>query len=434
MATIGPAGARQSSLRDNNLRLVLQRIVAAHEPPSRAQVAHSTSMTRSTVSRLVDDLVHAGFVNELAPQVGSGPGRPATPLVPSRGKIVALGLQVNTEFIAAVAVDLAGQVLATRRQNGQFVGSNPLAVLGDLGDLARQILGKLPRSTRVVGAGLALPGIVVAGTGRLMRAPNLGWSQVEAGPLLLPMPAKGMSGQPVHLGVRMGNEADFAALTVAQNRPGRSGDLADFVYLAGEVGVGGALVTDGTLAAGRSGLAGEIGHVCVDPNGPACRCGSTGCLEQYVGGDALRREAEAISPAPATAGSTPGSTPGSTAWTPREAVAALVASAKSGDERAEAVLQRASWALSVALGGVVNVVDIPTIVLGGHLGALGAYIKDDLTARLATRVLGSAWSPPRIVIARGVADSDVAGAHGAALAELQTLIANPARWVKSTAD
>lgn len=252
-----------------------------------------------------------------------------------------------------------------------------------------------------------------------MRAPNLGWSQVEAGPLLLPMTATGMGGNPVHLGVRMGNEADFAALTVALAAPGRAGDLADFVYLTGEVGIGGALAIDGRVVRGRNGMAGEVGHVCVDPSGPPCRCGSTGCLEQYVGGEALRREADALSPRASDTGRTP-----------REAVAVLVDLVRAGDPGAQEVLDRASWALSIALSGVVNVVDIPTIVLGGHLGTLGAFIRDDLTARLANRVLGAAWSQPRIVIAHGVANSDEAGAHGAALAELEAVIADPARWVR----
>jgi predicted NBD/HSP70 family sugar kinase len=77
--------------------------------------------------------------------------------------------------------------------------------------------------------------------------------------------------------VWVGNEADLAAGAVAEIAPGRAGRLADFLYVSGGSGVGGAVVVDGEVHTGSRGWAGEIGHVCVDPAGPACGCGSTGC-------------------------------------------------------------------------------------------------------------------------------------------------------------
>ena len=99
---------------------------------------------------------------------------------------------------------------------------------------------------------------------------------------------------------RIGNEADLAARTVAESVPGRPSDLSDFVYLSGEIGIGGAVVVDGRGMAGRHGWAGEIRHVTVDPDGPACPCGSTGCLERYAGKEAILTSAGlAASSAPA---------------------------------------------------------------------------------------------------------------------------------------
>lgn len=514
------SGARQASLREANLRLVLRTIYEAATPPSRADVAAVTGMTRSTVSRLVDDLVKGSFVAELDPPAMSGPGRPATPLVPCAGSIAALGLQINAGFLAAVVVDLTGRVLAQRKERGDFVGSDPAQVLPQLGDLGREVLAQIGPDIRTAGVGLALPGIVASDTGRLLRAPNLGWSEVAVAELLGPLSARGLGQSPTatvvtatvvtgtaatgtdvtaapvtgtavtgrpdappgprgsvddlgaaepddadtdgdtshgptdtgadspvdradaaadprhRLSVRIHNEADYAAWAVAHLGPGRAGELRDFVYLTGEIGIGGAVVVDGHVMTGRHGWAGELGHVCVNPGGPTCRCGSTGCLEQYVGGVALRARAGAGRQA--TDETTDEATDDATdetaddaATDPRQttidASIRLVARARAGDEDARAVLDEATRAIGIALGGVVNVLDIPTIVLGGHLAVLGAEIGDDLADLLASRVLSARWAPPRIVLAHD--EVEEAGALGAAMRELDHVLTDPARWL-----
>ena len=102
----GPPAARQSGLREANLALVLRTVCGAPEPLSRAGVAAATSMTRSTVSRLVDELVGAGVLDELD-RAATGPGRPATPLVPG-SRVLGLGLQVDVGRLAVRVVDLRG--------------------------------------------------------------------------------------------------------------------------------------------------------------------------------------------------------------------------------------------------------------------------------------------------------------------------------------
>src|SRR5690625_1849989 len=92
------AGARQETLREHNISIVLDRIVNAPEPVSRARVAAETGLTRGTVSALVDRLIEARLVTELDPVAASGAGRPAVPLVPARRTVVALGLELNVDY------------------------------------------------------------------------------------------------------------------------------------------------------------------------------------------------------------------------------------------------------------------------------------------------------------------------------------------------
>lgn len=392
------SSARQSSLRESNLALVARTVCASSAPPSRATVATRTSMTRSTVSRLVDDLVAGGVLDELEPATVNGRGRPATPLAAGAG-LAALGLQVNAGFLAARVVDLRGRVVADRVVSDDLVGSDPEQALGRLAQVAADVLSQVPARIRLVGAGLALPGIVTVDEGRLLLAPNLGWSDLRPAPLLDPAALGGLV-------PRIGNEADLAARTVAESVPGSPSDLTDFIYLSGEIGIGGAAVLGGQVMTGRHGWAGEVGHASVDPDGPPCPCGSTGCLERYAGKHAIL----------AAAGLALSSTPQD-----------LADAARSGNPRAQQAVGAAAWALAVVLAGVINVLDIPVVVLGGHLGQIADLLRPDLEHHLRDRTVSARWVPPTIVAATG---DRAPGATGAALLELSRVISHPAPWAQ----
>jgi predicted NBD/HSP70 family sugar kinase len=385
------SGARQSTLRASNLGLVLRTVCAAGQPLSRADVAGATGMTRATAARLVDELVTGGLLDEGERVALPRRGRPATPLLPGSA-FAALGLQVDAGLLAARVLDLRGRIVAERVEDGDFRNSDPAATLPRLGELAAQLQASLPSSLRLVGTGLALPGIVDGDL--LLRAPNLGWSDER--------PADHL---PDDLAPVLGNEADLAARTVAEVAPGRPGPHRDFVYLSGQIGVGGAAVLGGRVMTGSDGWAGEMGHVCVDPDGPACRCGSTGCLEQYAGRHALLTAAGLPLDA-----------------TPRD----LAARVADGDGAATAAVDTAAWALGVALAGVVNVLDIPTVVLGGSLGELADLLGPRVEEHLARRVLSARWRTPTIEPAD---NAPAAGATGAALRALGDVLTDPGRWL-----
>ncbi|MFD0748135.1 hypothetical protein ACFQ1L_44970 [Phytohabitans flavus] len=104
--TDGPV--RQASLREHNLGLVLRQAANAMRPPSRADIAAATSLTRATVSALVDDLIAGGLLTEVGPAPRAGAGRPAAGLVLSASGPAGLGLEINVDYLAACVVDLAG--------------------------------------------------------------------------------------------------------------------------------------------------------------------------------------------------------------------------------------------------------------------------------------------------------------------------------------
>jgi predicted NBD/HSP70 family sugar kinase len=390
------AASRQHTLRERNLRLVARAVYdaaasgAATTPPSRADVAAATGLTRATVSTLVDRLVAARLVAELAPAPAQRAGRPAVPLVPAPRTVVGLGLEVNVDYLGVRVLDLAGDVVAEHVERGAFHDADPGRTLGSLGALAAAAVARVEADgMRVAGARLALPGLVDARTGELEVAPNLGWSSLD------PVPHLGLD-----LPVRVANEAKLAALAEL------AGDVPDsFLYVSGDVGIGAAIVVDRALFLAERGWNGEVGHVVVDPAGPRCTCGAHGCLEQYAGKEAVLRAAGLASDA---------------------AVGDLVTRLQDDDDVARAAVVRAGQALGSALADFVNLTGVSTVVLGGVYTELLPWLAAEVDAGLTERVLAAPFAAPDV---RAAGAGKFAALTGGAREVLRDVVADPASWV-----
>jgi len=387
--------ARQAQMRDQNLAVTLRTVVEASAPLSRAQVATRTGLARATVTGLVDQLVEARLVRELEPTQTQRAGRPAVPLVPQRGTVAGLGLEVNVDYLGVVAIDLSGEVLAEHVELDDLRGSEPGAVLDRLADMTAGVIDGLD-TAHVAGTMLALPGLVDRAGGPLRAAPHLRWRDVDVLGRLTAHPV--LAAHPP----RLANEAKLAARAEARARPGEHEN--SFVYVSGEVGIGGAIVLDGELFAGGRGWSGEIGHIVVD----AFSAGD-GSLEALAGQDAMLR----ASGLPSTS-----------------RLGVLLEALEAGDPRAAAAVERAARALGVALSAVANVVDVGDVVLGGTFGQLFDHVHDEVAARLDELVIFAPWAPLTVSQAR-------AGAYpamvGGALAVLAGVVADPAEWLREQA-
>ncbi|MGP7960129.1 ROK family protein [Sanguibacter sp. A247] len=385
--------ARQGSLRAHNLSLVLGCVLDADGPVSRADLAVTTGLTRATVSALVDSLVAWRVLAEGEPVQTGSAGRPAVPLTPARGTLAGLGLEVNVDYLGVRAVDLAGEILADLVVPGDHHSSDPATVLAELAAHARDVVADLEsRGVDVVGTSLALPGLVDPAADRLRLAPNLGWADVDLAALRDVAPFD-------RLGVTVTNEANVAAVAEWRARSRRE---PSFLYVSGEVGIGSALVHDHAVFGGVRGWAGELGHTTVEPSGPACVCGSRGCLEAYAGKDSLMVAAGLDRLGP---------------------ISDLCAQADAGDPAALAALERGGWALGVALATFVNLTDVAHIVLGGVYGPLTPYLHVHVTEQLEARVLTA--PRPDLVVESSVVGAEAA-MTGGAVEVLRGLIANPA--------
>lgn len=398
-ARTGHIPIRQASLREHNLALVLRAIaVDRHAPaaPSRANLATRTGLSRATVSTLVDELIGAELLTETAPATRGAVGRPSVGLRLNPQGVAALGLEINVDYLAVCVVDLTGAVRHHRVRYADLRSRTPGKVLVQLETLAgRAAADAAEQGLRLAGACLAVPGLVEGALVR--RAPNLDWVDV-------PIPAI-IAGLPV----TVDNESNLGALGELAANPKLP---RSFAYISGEIGIGAGIVVDGELMRGGRGFAGEIGHLTIQPDGPVCRCGARGCLEQYAGQDAIRLAAGR--PAP------PEGIPAG--------VADFAALAAAGNLPMRTALDRAGEAIGVAVAGLVNLLDLGTVVLGGSFAQLEPWLRNGITHEIDRRVLTARWSPVELVASVLGGDAAVRGAAGAVL---RGVVDHPAAWVSS---
>lgn len=389
------SGATNQNLRAHNLSLALRHILANPGAINRAGIAAQTGISRATMSRLVDELIATDLVEESDDKLSTGGrGRPTSVLSPASGTVIALGLQVNISVLGAYLVDLSGNVLARETQDGDFSGSDPQTILRKLARMGRRVLhAGREESTVFLGSALALPGLVSGDT--LVTAPNLGWKNIPFDELTHPL-------HDLHVTL-IANEADLAAFAVAHPRPGVPEGPASFIYVSGEVGIGGGLVINHQPLGGAHGWSGEIGHICVEPQGNVCSCGARGCLETIAGLKALCRAAGLGDEASA-----------------RELTQLAGHSAKAQD-----ALANAGHALGQALAGVVNTVNISQVYLGGLVAETAPYLLPTLHEELETRVLQAPWYAPAIDI---LPSSEDLSLRGGAFQILERVLDDPIHW------
>ena len=258
----------QRAVRRHNLSVVLRQVVE-RGPRSRATIATDTGLNKSTVSSLVSELMDFGLLVERGAEHRGTAGRPGLVVDVARDGVVALGLEVNVDYVAVQATDLAGGSRYKGMEAADNRGRSVDEVLDRLGELARGALLEVQaQGLRPIGATIAVPGLVDISRGELLIAPNLHWSDVP----LVEQLRERIAAPDLQIG--LDNEANLAAL--AELWEGAATGISDFMYCSGEIGVGGGLVLGGELFRGYRGFGGEFGHTTVEHDGLPCACGSRG--------------------------------------------------------------------------------------------------------------------------------------------------------------
>lgn len=394
------AGGEGSSVRQGNVARVVEAL-RIEGPSSQAGLARRTQLSAATINTIVRDL-RADGIAEIQPINGR---ESVVTLSASRGLI--MSVQVNVASIRAALFDFGDRTrhdVVLRLGEGLDVpGGSPDTVVG----MVRQLVfANGLTSSDLAGVAVAMQAPVARATGAITswaRSDMPGWDHV---------PIAAVLAESLGVPVLAENDANLAALAEWTWGSGRGS--TDFLYVMCSSRIGGGLILDGRIHRGGDGLAGEIGHMVVEQNGPVCFCGNRGCLTTFTSERSLLATLEEA------------------AGRSRHSLREVIDNARAGDPACVRVLNEAGRYLGRAFANIAKVVSPNVIAIGGLLGAAGPLVFDGLTSSVEINSMRVASPGIQLRMADIGADATLFGGAAAMLDHLGEGVYALPDWMKQT--
>jgi len=292
----------------------------------------------------------------------------------------AIGVDLGGTNLRIAVVDRDGQLLE-KVTTGTKVVLGRQHVVAEMTDAIRSLTGKFRGTGELLGIGIGVPGIIDMRTGMLRESPNLpGWEDY---------PVQDEIERLLGTTVILENDANVAAF--GEKWLGAARDYDDMAMLTLGTGVGGGIVLGGKIWHGMAGMAGEFGHITVDPNGVSCKCGNVGCVEQYASATAvvrMARETIAKGHAPQLSRASQSD--------PEFSARIIYNLAMQGDEPARDIFRRMGSALGIVLADVVNALNLPIYVIGGGVSSAWDAFSPLMFEELKNRSMVYAATAPEM--------------------------------------
>ncbi|WP_328535618.1 ROK family transcriptional regulator [Streptomyces sp. NBC_00344] len=335
--------------------------VLSRGPLTRAEIARRTTLSAAAVTKAVRPLMEAGYLAEGADEAARPAlGRPANLVRVQAGKALFIGVKVTGDEIIAVLADLRCRIRLARHV--RLTEREPDAVISAITALVRELRTEADGfGVQVRGLGIAVSGDVDRAEGVVRYSPFLEWRDIP-----LAETTETATGLPVTV------DNDVRALTVAEQWFGAGVGLSDFALVTVGAGIGCGLVVHGRVVSGAHGVAGEIGHLSIDPLGPLCHCGNNGCVEAIAADPAILRGVREA------------------AGRPVATAAEALDLARSGDPGVREVYARAGEAIGRAIGSVVNVLGPERVIISGEGLAAHDLFADGIREAFAASAFGTA--------------------------------------------
>ncbi len=384
------------TMRQLNKHTVLQWIYS-HDPASRADIAKVTGLNRATVSSLVDELIADDYIREVGQGNSSGGRRPII-LKFHESTAFSIGVDVQISAIKTVLTDAGGRVVARR-----VTALRPAAhdafrevMLQVIADHIRGIKEACPPSRHgILGAGIALPGMVNYDTGHVHYLPNVDvhdWDFTQA------------LASRVQIPVILDNDANCGAWAQFVRHP-----VESLVFINAGIGVGAGLILAGQLVRGHHGIAGEWGHTTISAMGLLCACGNYGCWELYASERAFARylKEEGV----------PDGDPYAPSFLEGAQRLAGV------DVRYLHAFQELGMYLGVGISNILNALNPRYVIIGGSIAQAAQWILPEVESAVRKRAVGVNKS-----VGVFAADPEMVaiGAAGLAMAKVLPLTPLPA--------
>ncbi|MFD7135464.1 ROK family transcriptional regulator [Streptomyces sp. NPDC059894] len=377
-----PAGGRQG-----NVRRVLEAL-RLNGPSSQAALARRTQLSRATVNSIVKTLREEG-VAETRPVNGR---EFLVALVSRRGAVVAV--QVNVTSLRAALFDFGARArydasVAFEEGTAEEGGEPGLVV-----DMVRSLVSRAGLlSTDLAGVAVGMQAPLARATGAVTS-----WARLQLPAWRDVVVAESLQAE---LGVPVWAENDANLAALAEWTWGSGQGAADFLYAMCSAGVGGGLVIDGRIYRGGDGLAGEIGHMVLEPDGPVCFCGSRGCLTTFVSERSILLALESSGSSHTT-------------------LHGVIDSARRGDPACRRVLYEAGRHLGRAFANTAKLMAPSVVAVGGTLSKAGPLLFDSLVSSAEVQSLRAASPDIRFVPATLGDDATLLGGVAMVLTETGT--------------
>lgn len=316
-------------IKEHNINQIFH-IIRKEKGISRVEIAKRMNLSQTSVGRSVLELLEAGYVTE-GENVGNSVGRQRILLHVVPRKALFIGVYLSSRRIDIGLVDIAGNILV--QKSYEMEDTAPDYVVEKIKIAIDYILMQIADEEleNLVGIGVSVPGTVDYRTGLVMNAPTLHWKAVHLGSLL-------QSCYPYNIVV----DNDVKSFAKAQRFLNSVEDPNEFLVLHLGTGIAMAEMRNGRLMRGRNNVAGEVGHIIINPNGPLCDCGRRGCLQSSISKGSIEKEL---------------------GMPFKEAVNGYY----NGDERCFAVLNRVANDIAIWISNFMNIFDPMEIILTGSM-------------------------------------------------------------------
>jgi predicted NBD/HSP70 family sugar kinase len=387
-----------SAIRAKHSRLILNLLWREREL-SRAELARRTSLSPSTVSAIISDLLNTGLVNESRTGASSGGRRPIMLEFQDQSSFI-VGIELGATHVSCVATDLRARIRASWSAPAP-VRDDPETTLKKVSMAVRSVLEAADiEPSRVLGMGVAVPSPVNPDRpGEMLPLVVPKWEGYNIATYL-----EETFGSPVFVD----NDANLGAL--AELWWGAGCEAADLTFIKVATGIGAGLIIDGHIFRGSGGIAGEIGHTSIDVSGPPCVCGLNGCLTTFIGTPAVLERARTIlrdaginQPVPTS-------------------IDQVVDAALGGEAWAVELVHYVGGKLGIGIANMLNLLNPKAVVIGGGISRAESLLIDAVQDTLRDLSLSASISDTHI---RTTSLHEWGIALGAATLALEAALQNP---------
>jgi len=270
-------------LNGNHIKIENRKLVFAqifNQPGvSRPQITSDTKLSAASVGRITDELLSEGLISEYDSDAGNV-GRRPTLLRVSGEDVPALAVELDRNKQVCAIVDLTGKVHRRVERDFHARSHSPLEICKLVREMADELMSGFT-GKRIAGLGVALPGLIDMESGMVLLCSQFRWHDVPLGAILKDLFPE--------MKVTLDNEMNARAF--AEHLYCDMRHEQNVVVLGIGSGVGAGIIANGHVYRGNRNMAGEVGHITMDPNGKMCECGSYGCLQTFLTDWALIEDA-----------------------------------------------------------------------------------------------------------------------------------------------